>query len=394
MLFFAGNNKLKQKKYRLSEDCLFPISIPDNRLVSLEYDQRTERRKFVVRQFNGRQLRETQLEQECRNLVHTEETIWLTGEDSLFFSHDCGRNFERFPLPQQEQNNVDALWIYKDSLVVCLSRPHGKKGLSVTPKVLRLTPSGEEIWSAELPVGQVSYSGIQYMSIENGRKRTEKPPWNPKTFSTSSFDPVLFSDPYALITYENHNSGIGIRYVFDIETGDLIWVSVPGPQLHACALPEGRFIMGSQGYGAFHSQLFDNSSLKTKWDSHGITFLTDSGRLISIQLTNDMSIPQQLVELEKDGSVIQISEKLPGYHTTDVIQLSDELSDQFFYFWRGGRLWRWNPLWGLTPLNRVGHERDSCGTLQKIDERRLGLYLITRFPGKIKPTCEWIVFQT
>lgn len=394
MFFFAGNNKLKQKKYRLPEDCLFPISIPDNRLVSLEYDQRTERRKFVVRQFNGRQLWETQLEQECRNLVHTEETIWLTGEDSLFFSHDCGRNFKRFPLPLKEHEKVDILRIYEDSLIVCLHHPHDRGDTILCPRVLRLPPSGEEIWSAELPIGPISYSGIQCMSVENDWKLMEKPPWNPENFSTNLTDPVLFSDPYTLITYQDQRSGIGIRYVLDFDTGDLIWVSYPGPQGHACALPEGRFIMGSQGYGAYHSQLFDNGSLKTKWDSHGITFLSDSGRLISIQLTNDMSIPQQLVELEKDGSVIQISEKLPGYHTTDVIQLSDELSDQFFYFWRGGRLWRWNPLWGLTPLNRVGHKRDSYGTLQKIDERRLGLYMTTRLPGKIKPTREWIVFQT
>lgn len=389
MVFFGKIKKLKQKKYKLPESCLFPIYMEEGMLGSLEYDNHLDRRAFVVRKFTGKLLWKTQLEQDCHSIVGTKEALWLTGENSLFYSHDQGKSFNSFSLPLQELEKVDTVEFYKGSLLVCVHRPHGREGVESLPRVIRLTLSGEETWSAELPVGQISYPGIQCLSIENGWIPTEKPSWSPENFSAKLNGPVLLSPPFTMITYEDQRSGIGIRYVLDLNTGDLIWISAPGPQEEASALPEGRFIIGLQGYGAFNSHLFKNRSAKTEWASHGVTFLTDSERLISIQLSNDLSAPQYVVELREDGSVRRLSDKLPGYYTTDVIQHRDAS----FYFWRGGYLWSWSEKGGLTSLNQVGNECDSFGTLQKIDEQRLGLYLVRRPQRQTKTVCEWIVFH-
>ncbi len=129
----------------------------------------------------------------------------------------------------------------------------------------------------------------------------------------------------------------------------------------------GRFLMGDQGYGAFETTLYeDKVENLVAWPSHGHVIEMED-RLISIQMSNDLSVPQFLVGLEEGGKVSPLSQRLGGYYTSTP-QL---MADGNIYFWRADAVWAWNPKDGLRSVFHAGFGEGSFASTLKFDERRL-----------------------
>lgn len=228
------------------------------------------------------------------------------------------------------------------------------------------------------------------MGIKTNWEIKEMPAWKPESWLPYGDDQLIISSNRILASYqEMPKSGIGCRYILDLGTGRLLWKSKAAPIANAVALNNGFFLMGIQGYGAFETHLFDENKDEIMiWNSHGIDFVTDEGNIMSIQMSNDLSVPQHIVKLHSNGEITSHSEQLPGYHTSKPLLFSDRR----VFFWRGDHLWLWKPNDGLKVETKIGLGEGSYATSHRFPKDKFALNIRHSYGNRLSERI-WAVFD-
>ncbi len=114
----------------------------------------------------------------------------------------------------------------------------------------------------------------------------------------------------------------------------MIWTTRPGPTGSKAIVAPGQFLIGSQGYGAFETCLYDrDGAVKQRWPSHGYSVLTETGQICLVEMENVLPSKMHFSILERDGSVTR------GPHPDDYYTTYPVLTcDNAIAFWRGGAL--------------------------------------------------------
>ena len=136
------------------------------------------------------------------------------------------------------------------------------------------------MWESRLPIDTIAYHGCVHTGVATNWKIRPIPPRTPDSWLPHGDDPLIVSGNRLLATFKEWSrSGIGCRYVLDIETGSLLWQSEPLPVQNVAAGGSGKFLMGAQGYGAFETALYqDKVDSMPHWKSHGHCFESEPSR--------------------------------------------------------------------------------------------------------------------
>ncbi len=135
-------------------------------------------------------------------------------------------------------------------------------------------------------------------------------------------EPLVVAGDTILAGYADDN-GVGRHYMINLETGELRWVSRPGPMSWVAVDGDRSFLIGRQGYGAFESELRspDGTRYQT-WESHGLPIIDGVGNITLVEMSNYLSVPQHVARLDPDGSVTR-GTRLPGYPSTHPVLSAD-----------------------------------------------------------------------
>jgi hypothetical protein len=293
--------------------------------------------------------------------------VWLYESRAVVAVAGDGFQICREPVRLEKHEQIGCLAAIDDGVLLSIycNEEHAKYGRA--PRLLRLNANCQEMWSTRLPVKTIAYRGCVHMGVATNWQTEESPPWKPSTWLPCGDDQLLVSGDRVLASFqEMPRSGIGCRYVLDVDTGDLVWMSESSPIANACSIGDGKFLMGDQGYGAFKTTLYEDevSDLRS-WPSHGHDVVI-GGDLLSVQMSNDLSVPQHVVCLGDGGAVHRRSDRLPGYYTSKPVTMSDGN----LYFWRAGQLWTWNQEDGLNSGAELGPDEGAyASSLQFTDSR-------------------------
>jgi hypothetical protein len=93
-------------------------------------------------------------------------------------------------------------------------------------------------------------------------------------------------------------------------------------------------MIGSQGYDAFETSLYDVNGVRSStWPSHGYYLVSEAGEVRALEMENVMPSRMRFSVLQPDGSVRK-GPRMPGYRSTyPVIDREGTAA-----FWRDGKL--------------------------------------------------------
>jgi outer membrane protein assembly factor BamB len=317
---------------------------------------------------NGAELWTRRLGSTYRLATVTQGECWLIGRRDVVAITLRGIASHDFEAPLDRREVLGALIRTGDSLLISVYRTKPDRNGALTPRILRTNLDGAVLWSTTLPVGQIAYEGCERIGVATNWEVRPIPPWSPERWLPYGDDQLLQSGKRILASFkEMPRSGIGCRYVLDLQNGALLWTSRPAPIANALPLGDSKFLMGAQGYGAFETHLYEEDRIHLqRWDSHGHYVAMPDGPICCIELDNAMPKPQFIVQLLPDGAVERRSERLEGYYTSKPILAADGR----IYFWRAGRVWRWSPVSRLEEVAALGSPDGSYASSLAFCEHR------------------------
>ncbi|WP_165970418.1 hypothetical protein [Actinomadura sp. 6K520] len=235
--------------------------------------------------------------------------VWLADDAALVETTASGAPGRQVALSHAPDERIGEFVVLADGFVVAWqSKPYH------TARVERVNGSGARRWSAELPDARLSYEGVVEMSAANDWEPAPMAPWRPRELSPERPSGLLVSADRVLATYLDWSSGIGMGYCLDLATGELVWVTPPHPTGERAIAGPGAFLVGSQGYGAFSTRLYDrDGATVAEWPSHGRLLVSSRGRIRVVEMANDSS-PQRVRRLHRDGTMTD-GPLLSGYYT-------------------------------------------------------------------------------
>jgi hypothetical protein len=198
---------------------------------------------------------------------------------------------------------------------------------------MRLGLDGTTCWRTPIPVEPVSYSGVRELQADTGMRLC--PPWQPENWVADAATPLLMIGNRLLARFwEFPRSAIGMCYCLDHGSGRLLWATPPHPAGSMAAVDDTHVLLGSQGYDAFETSLYDLDGVSTTtWPSHGYYLVCEDGQVCTLEMENVMPSRMRFSVLQPDGSVRR-GPRMPGYTSTyPVIDRQGTAA-----FWRHGKL--------------------------------------------------------
>ncbi|RJL27136.1 hypothetical protein [Bailinhaonella thermotolerans] len=199
-------------------------------------------------------------------------------------------------------------------------------------RVARHGADGAARWSAPLVPGPLSYPGVGETSRESGWRRRPAPPWEAAAVEVGLAAPLLVSGDRVAAALWDAGSGIGVTFFLDAATGRPTGATEPAPAgLNAVAGP-GRFLVGSQGYGAFSTALHDGSGVPVRaWPSHVMPLVGRDGGIRGPESEDGQGARFAVLE---PGGAVRRGPALAGHGTADPALDRDGTA----VLWRAGRL--------------------------------------------------------
>ena len=308
------------------------------------------------------------------------ELSWLSQRQSLHAIDSDGKHAvsidlsENRELALEQDEEIGEMLATEESLFLSINRGLNNRDkqspkYDLTSRLVKLSLTGEVLWSTKLPTSKIVYGGVSYRSAATNWKTATCPPWFPTTWKPFGHDLLLVSGRRVMATLAETSSGVGCRYILDFDSGSLIWKSEHSAGGHSVSIGNGEFLIGDQGYGEFKTRLFRNDQVDMSWPSHGYSFRIGE-KLISIQMANVSSQPQHLVEMKMDGAISKQSEPLGGYYTSRPQQAKDDI-----YFWRANKIWKWSPREGISHVLETSFDDNAFATPIDFNENLIGFHV-------------------
>jgi len=192
---------------------------------------------------------------------------------------------------------------------------------------------GSSLWSTPAVLDQLSFPGVVGMGVETDWEVRPLKPWTPQTIEAHHWEPLLVAGHRVAATFAD-SSGIAVTFFADTDTGQFVGASRPGPGHHNAIAGPGKFLIGSQGYGAFSTSLYDATGTAVQeWPTHAMLLIDRNGAICGPESENRLPSRSHFVGLEPDGTMRR-GPALTGYYTSYPALDSDGTA----VFWRDGRL--------------------------------------------------------
>ncbi|MGI8333826.1 hypothetical protein ACRYCC_28080 [Actinomadura scrupuli] len=251
--------------------------------------------------------------------------VWLADGRALVETAASGTPGRRVEFSCAPDERIGTFVVLPDGfLLAWTSRPYRDA------RVERTDGSGTSRWSTRLPDARMSFGGVAEMGADDDWRVKPMPSWRPTDLTPERWAALLVSADRVLATYTDWSSGIGMGFCLDPATGELVWVTPPHPTGERAIAGPGRFLVGSQGYGAFSTWLYDrDGAVVAEWPSHGAPLVDGAGRIRVLEQDNSNSSTRLLRRLHRDGSMTD-GPYLPGYYTAGPVLSGDGRAA----FWR------------------------------------------------------------
>jgi hypothetical protein len=175
---------------------------------------------------------------------------------------------------------------------------------------------GDTAWSTPLPLTAVSFPGVVEAGETTGWQIQPKKAWTPSTLEVAHRQPLLVNHDRILAEISDGGSGIGVCTIVDTATGCIISTTEPRPTGYKAIASPGQFLVGTQGYGAFSSTLYDRDGQPTQtWPSHGMMLIDQHAAIRGPESENILPSRSRFRTLNPDGSMHD-GPPLTGYYTT------------------------------------------------------------------------------
>lgn len=248
----------------------------------------------------------------------------------IYSISEDGEIEETILIQLEADQEIGSFAILKDCFIICVQGKEGPNSI-----VIKTDLKGNLIWATKIPCKDISYEGIIEMRADNDWKAERKKGWCPRNWLCLTDNEIIVSNNTILVSYcEMPGSGIGKSYLLSADSGMIKWHSKPAPYESISCLGDGMFLIGSQGYGAFETQLInENGDLINQWNSVGKTVVAKDKEISLIEMDN--AFPSELyhTKLFNEGEISK-GAQIPGYYI--IYPALDELGSMIF--WRNNEL--------------------------------------------------------
>jgi len=205
-------------------------------------------------------------------------------------------------------------------------------------RVAHHASDGSHVWFTWAELGEVSYRGLMEWTRDNDWVGRPIKPFTPRGIDVSHEDPLLVSGNRIAVTFDDGprlgGSGLGVTFFLDLDTGQLIQRTPPGPHGFKAIPRPGEFLVGLQGYGAFSTHHYDGTGTSVReWPTHAMLVVDHNGTISGPESENIVPGRSDFVVLKANGRVTN-GPGLTGYYTS--YPAIDEHGSSVF--WRDGRL--------------------------------------------------------
>jgi hypothetical protein len=261
-------------------------------------------------------------------------SVWLAqdGPDGTALEETSrdGRPSRTIALPRRPSEKLGEFVLLPDGFCTAWTSGPPYEGARVD----RRDADGTCIWSATIPPVPIAHRCVMAASAETGWRSRPKRPWIPVTFRLHYWEPLLVSGDRILASYMEGKSGLGINYLLDLATGEIINSTTPAPIGHKAISGIGEFLIGVHGYDEFATIRYTRTGDEAvRWPAHGAMLIDHAGKLLGIEVDNRATAQPRLRVMERDGSVSD-GPALAGHSTAHPALDRDGTA----VFWRNGAL--------------------------------------------------------
>lgn len=281
---------------------------------------------------NGDILWKSKLKVEYPNELRISEEgkCYVSFSNTIYEINENGTNEETFSLDLDGDQEIGSFVILNNSFVFSI---HGKN--EPNAKVIKTDLQGTLEWGTKIPVSGIDYEGVVEARADNNWKIEPKKAWPAENWLCLLGNEIIVSKNTILVNYhEMPRSGIGKTYLLDLNSGKIKWDSKPAPFESVSCIGDGTFLIGHQGYGAFDTQLVnDSGEIIDNWKSVGATVISKDKEISLIEMDNSSSSKLYHSKLVGDGKVTRGS-KIDGYYM--IYPVLDHFGNMIF--WRNKEL--------------------------------------------------------
>ena len=276
--------------------------------------------------------------------VSEEGTVWIAHRelgDVMLTEMDRSGATMRTVRPEcAPGDRIGAFVVLPRGFCVAWLPPPSDGGTPSAPvgRVALHAPDGSHVWFTWADLGKVSYEGLMEWRADNDWVGRPIKPFTPRSIDVAHQDPLLVSGNRIAVTFDDEprvrGSGLGVTFFLDLDTGQLIERTSPGPHGFKAIPRPGEFLVGFQGYGAFSTQHYDSTGTPVReWATHAMLVVDHNGTIRGPESENMVPGRSDFVVLEGNGRVIH-GPAFTGYYTS--YPAIDEHGTSAF--WRDGRL--------------------------------------------------------
>ncbi|WP_164478615.1 hypothetical protein [Mycolicibacterium stellerae] len=199
-------------------------------------------------------------------------------------------------------------------------------------RLARHDSDGSTRWSVPLPLLDISLAG--FVAMLRAGEVQPSPPQPPRgVVEAGRPTALLVSGSRAAATVCCDTSGIAVTFFVDTDTGQVAGTTAPSPICEKAIAGPGEFLIGFQGYGAFHTAHYDAAGTPTQvWPTHAHMLVDAQGVVSGVESENTNSA-QYFVQFGAD-STVEYGAELSGYYTAYPALDSQGTA----VFWRDGFL--------------------------------------------------------
>jgi hypothetical protein len=328
-LFSSGRNQVERRRIKLSGRALQVAA--DREVIHLVTVSENNDAQLEMISKDGDVCHRQELEWwPCDLRVDCYGSVWLGGNHELVCCSATGEKLAALMVPEAGTQILGAFIVTRDGLIVCA---HDPSGVACAPHISKIDLDGKLCWRTRIPVEPVAYSGVSELRADIGWRQC--PPWQPENWVADSETPLLMLDNQLYARFlEFPRSGIGKTYCIDLDSGRIEWATPPQPSGSIAVVDDTHLLIGSQGYDAFETSLYDRKGARTMtWPSHGYYLVNEVGEVRTLEMENVMPSRMRFSVLQPDGKVRR-GPRMPGYRSTyPVIDRQGTAA-----FWRDGKL--------------------------------------------------------
>jgi len=206
-------------------------------------------------------------------------TVWLGSSDGLQAFNSAGEEIETLPWPLETNEQLGSFVLLPDGFLALLHQyryQDESNPTDLTPRCIYLRRDGTMKWQTKLPIDVISHQRATHQGVSTGWKSEVMPPWRPQSWKADSYvrNPLLVGENRILASFIEIRTGLGISYLLDLATANLLWETEPQYLGWMAVADGGTFLVTHDGA---LRRIAKDGGFSQEWMNGGAPVLTDDG---------------------------------------------------------------------------------------------------------------------